>query len=221
MLGGHSEQTGDRNNDAAAWRPSSDLRQLAGGIASGDGSNELKQVSTSPDGRVTLVTRFSGDGTVQQETTIQENVPDQRHSDGSYTLAGEGATRIVDTQYADGTRQVVHYQRVGNGDWEEVGRDFRRMPTENESSPLAAYLAWRFGPRASAPAPEVTKVNPGDASDSGPAAPKLIPGESIVVNPAADSAQQSREVSEEMAAHVREKIGDIGTPGGDPGEPNL
>lgn len=88
-------------------------------------------------------------------------------------------------------------------------------------NPLATYLAARFSHRPHTPPPEPSKVNPGAPNDSGPRAPKIDPGESIVINPVTEASGQSREMSAELAALLRDHIrkNPVGTPSGNPGEP--
>lgn len=99
-------------------------------------------------------------------------------------------------------------------------RGLVRIPTEDETSELGRELGRRFSHGKRAGSPVVTWVNPGDPDLSGPTdAPRINPGESIVVNPATESAgKQAREISAERAKHLvqdlRDKVGGVVNPPG-------
>lgn len=117
-----------------------------------------------------------------------------RDSEGRMTLS------LFETRDSSTGRLVNSWDR-GN----DPG--FDRMPRDDAPSEAGRRFGKRFGHEKPAPAPEVTKVNPGDPDDSGPKGPRLQPGPGIAVNPPIDADHQSsRQMSAAAAAHWKKEL---------------
>lgn len=204
--------------------PSSDPRQWASGVAAGDGNAGAKEVWTSPDGNTRTVTTVRDDGTVTQDTTVQEEVPAQRHADGSVTLPGtRNVRRDVTTYNPDGSQHVVHYRwNDTNGTWQETTRELRLPPQEGVDRLLDPNAPVTGGVSMVAPGqnpdfslPDPDRVDPGpEGGVEEPEASRLRPGEGLVTDP--DGVRSERRLTAEMAARLKGTFRLPG-PGGDPG----
>lgn len=214
---------------------------MSGAASKGGGSSKRDEIVRS-------VTRPNGDGTTTTtETRLDRRTRSVTQSTMTSDADGNPTDTVSVTRNADGSStgnhmfqteagwinnvwpfdahgnprggMIEHYDRRGN---KLRVIDLSRMPTEDEPSDLAVFLAAKLSHRVHTPPLEVNKVNPGASKDSGPQAPRIVPGEAIVINPQTESVGQGREVSAEMAArmkdHLRQNPG--GTAGGNPGEPS-
>ncbi|MGE0703770.1 MAG: hypothetical protein AB7F99_01145 [Vicinamibacterales bacterium] len=217
---------GAASTDATVTKdPSTGIVEKAWTVENGDGSTTQRTSVFNPqDGSTTSTSRTTSAGGGE---TNYIRITDHANgtSDGTTRMSDQDGTtthewardtkgRLVTDLFTttDSRGRVVE-------EWDRRLRPpqgINRMPTGEETSELARRLGARFSHGAKAPVVNPTKVNPGDRDDSPPPAPRLNPGDGIVVNPAGPGVQ-SREVSAARAKHwrqqMRDKVGGIVNPG--------
>jgi hypothetical protein len=188
-----SNDDGSTTRRTSSYDPQSGSQTSGSTTTSADGTSSARvQITDASDGSSDGTTRVTEGGTTMSHSWVRDSSGNMTHD-------------VFETTDSNG-RVIDSWDRGNDPRFRD---NLARMPRDDATSEAGRRLGARFSHAKPTPPPEVTKVNPGDADDSGPGTSRINPGEGIVVNPSIDvSSQQARQVGAAQAKHWKDELRD-------------